>query len=79
MTPVFPDHMIAGCAHGHHWSVEIAWTPMQIEFDGQPCRHVQVPTTISPRYCAACFLDRKGAQLALFLRHRPVYPSPSKE
>lgn len=71
MNPVFPTRMIAGCEHGHHWPAEITWTPMQIELADMPCQHVQMPTTISPRYCAQCFLDRKGAHLALFLRHLP--------
>lgn len=71
MTPVFPDRMVAGCAHGHAWPVEVAWTPLQLELPPEcglkPVEHVQVPTP-QPRYCAQCFLDRRGAQPALFLR-----------
>lgn len=72
MIPVFPTRMTAGCAHGHHWPVEVHWTPMQLELPPEcglkPVEHVQVPTP-QPRYCAQCFLDRRGAQPALFLRH----------
>jgi hypothetical protein len=79
MNPIFPDRMLAGCAHGHHWPVEVVWSPMQIELlqDTAPVRlanevlqHIQVPTP-SPRYCAQCFLTRHAAEPASFLRQLP--------
>lgn len=59
MSPVYPDRMLAGCADGHHWTVDVAWTPLQLELDAEPCRHMQVPTPQS-RYCSVCFLERRG-------------------
>jgi hypothetical protein len=79
VNPVFPARMIAGCAHGHQWPVEVAWTPMQIELPPESVpvplansalQHIQVPTP-QPRYCARCFHDRRAAEPALFLRHLP--------
>lgn len=50
----FPAVMVASCAHGHQWRVQVTWTPIILREDGTWDPRVQSPDP-APRHCAQCF------------------------
>lgn len=60
MPPVAADHdpfppvMVAHCAEGHRWRVDVTWHPTVLRADGTWDPHKKAPRP-APRYCAQCF------------------------
>lgn len=63
---VFPARMVAVCAVGHTWPVEVTWREVLALL---PPRLMRVPDEVSPRFCLMCWEDLRAAQPYVGLRY----------
>ena len=50
----FPPVMVATCAEGHQWRVDVTWHPVLLRADRTWDPSQKAPRAV-PRYCAQCF------------------------